>query len=134
MVLIAEVVVDLGHTVVAVSGGSNWTKEVVDICRESIDQRWPKNGRGVGCRIAKQRLRKRTRRNSVGGQQSQSLGLPGKRRFGSQSGQTNYVILFLEGSEKECPILENWTADTESVVLIAQCGRSRNSRARLKER
>src|ERR1700687_958929 len=133
MVSVIEIVIDLGNPVVAVSGGGNRAEEVAIDCRKVVDKRWPQDGRGIGCWIAYQVLGTRTGCNSVGGQQSQSLGLPGKGRFGGQSGQADDVILLLEGSEKECSVLENRTPDTEPVVLISYCGRSGIDGARLEE-
>src|ERR1700730_3772136 len=133
MVPFIEIVVDLGHTVVAITGGGSRTEEVVRGRRQIINERRPKNGRSVGVGIAKQCLRKRTRRNSVGSQQSQSLGLPGKRRFGSQSGEADDVPLFFKTDKKESPVFENGAADAESGVVVAQWRGFGGDRAGLEE-
>src|SRR6185369_1408233 len=140
-VFVGDVEVNLGDTVVAVSGRGNRTEEVAGFCRKRIDQRWPEDGVGVGCRIADQILRKRAWCNwricavraSRIIQQGQSLGLPRKRWFSGESRESDQVVLFLKGDEKECSVLNHGATHAESVILIAQCRRSRDGSAGLEE-
>ena len=113
--LLVEVVIDLYDAVVAVAGGCDWAKEIVGGPIQAADQvSWPEAVR------ADQVCGQRALRNRLGIQQRQCFIDPLVRRFGGLAGQANDVVLFFKTEKVECLVLDDGSAHTATVVLVAQ--------------
>ena len=127
MVLLVEVVIELYDTVVAVASGCDGAKEIVGGPRQAADQ----VSRPEPVR-PDQFCGQRALGNTVGIQHRQRLIDPGIRRFGGLARQANDVVLFFKTEKVERLVLNDGSAHTATVVLVAQ-GWSFRNRSRRRE-
>src|SRR6266436_3375662 len=114
MMFVRNLVIDPSHAVVAVAKLGAGAEEVASCGRQATDYASrPKTA------CPNRRLRRRTLRNAMSGQNSQGLAYPRIRRFRRNSGETKYEVVLLVAEENEGLILNDRATRREPVVFVA---------------
>src|SRR5215469_190829 len=114
MMLVSKLVIDPGHTIVAVAKLGAGAEEVVRSGRQAADYiPRPETARS-DCVLGRG-----TFGNAVGGKYAQGLGDPGVRRFCGHARKTEYEVVLLVAEKGEGFVLYNRAAGGETVVFVA---------------
>src|SRR5260370_42116371 len=135
MVLVGNLIIKPGQTVVTVAKLGAGAKEVERGCRQIQDRvaprRWPKAfarsvascrnlaGRELAGEPSKDVAGSQAHRDVVGLQQGASLSHPSSRRIGGDAREAKHKVLLLVGGKNEQVVINDRAACRKSVVFVA---------------